>query len=86
MQDPQRLARKEKLKKVAEDRAYFSMVKDIAVGNPLALQKEKVEMRTALKDAAIPLNIVLTSAGAFAFGYYFVNWMTNSFAKVENQI
>jgi hypothetical protein len=70
------------LRKAAEERAYYAMVKDIAVENPLAIQKDKLEMRTALKDAAVPVNIVLTSAGAFVFGYYFVHWSTQSFYKV----
>lgn len=84
-QDPEREAHKQKLRRLAEDKAYFSMVKDITVENPLVAQKEKVEMKNALKDAAIPINMVLTAAGAFAFGYYFVDWMTHSFYKVHSR-
>jgi len=82
MKDPAKEAHKDKLRKAAEERAYYTMVRDIAVENPLAIQKDKLEMRSALKDAAIPLNIILTSVGAFVFGYYFVNWTTQSFYKV----
>eukprot|EP01127_Copromyxa_protea_P004292 TRINITY_DN1416_c0_g1_i1.p1 TRINITY_DN1416_c0_g1~~TRINITY_DN1416_c0_g1_i1.p1 ORF type:complete len:211 (+),score=44.12 TRINITY_DN1416_c0_g1_i1:3-635(+) len=79
--DPAREAHKAKLRKAAQDRDYFRMVKDITVENPLGVQKDRVEMQTALKDAAIPLNLVLTSVGAFAFGYYFVYWSTGQFLK-----